>query len=164
MRTETIVKTYLKFDELNDEQKEQVIENNFAYDAWHYEHCMQERIDTLKALAKRINGRLDYCISCVPDRGEFIKIDHDNEDDLKEYLRELIEDKKDCPLTGVCYDEDIRESLDKNNLSMEALQGVLDGYLESIHREYESMLSVEYIGELCEENEYEFDLDTLKLA
>jgi len=164
MRTETYTRTFATFDELTPEQKELAIEENFS-NAWHYEHCMGERIDTLKVFAKHLNGRLDYSISCVPDRGEFISIDHDlSRRELKEILTSLVNDVNDCPLTGVCYDEDIRDGLKKNELNYFGLQATLNDYLKSIHDEYESMLSVEYISELCEANGYEFDIDTLKLS
>jgi hypothetical protein len=159
MRQETIVKTYLKFEELNDDQKEQAIDGNFS-DGWHYDHCLQERIDTLKALAKELSGGLDYSISCVPDRGEFIKIDHDlEEEELKSIINGLA--SKDCPLTGVCYDYDILEAIVKNDYN---LSDAFFDYIVDIHNEYEAMTSVEYISELCEINDYEFDQDTLKLS
>lgn len=155
MRTETIIKTYLKFDELTKEQKEMAVEVNFS-DGWHYEHCLYERIDTLKAFAKYVRGALDYSISCVPDRGEFISVKGICVESLKEFLR----DKKDCPLTGVCYDEDLRDALKKNSNMSDAFRD----YLKAIHDEYEYMCSKEYIGELCEANGYEFDQDDLELS
>lgn len=157
MRQETIIKTYLTFEELTDEQKQKVIEN-FDNDGFLYEHCMQERINTLKKFAEYVNGELDYSISWVPCRGEYINI-YVEHDDLKEYINDFINDEKDCPLTGVCYDEDLREALRDNSLNE-----ALEGYLNSIHSEYESMLTVEYIGDLCEANEYEFDNETLKIV
>lgn len=159
MRQETIIKTYLTFEELSDEQKQEVVEE-FDVDGYLYEHCLEERIDTLKAFAKYINGNLDYSISCVPSRGEFISIKCDHEDE-KEYLQDFINDKEDCPLTGVCYDEDLRHALKTNDMNLEY---ALYDYLTFIHNEYQSMLTIDYIGELCEANEYEFDADTLKIA
>lgn len=76
----------------------------------------------------------------------------------------LLVNENDCPLTGVYYDEQLRESFDKNNLNKESLQEALDGYINSIHSEYESMTSPKYILELCESNGYEFDADTLKMV
>lgn len=156
MRQETIVKTYLTYDELTEEQKEEAIELNFAQDFWHFEHNLQERIDTLKAFAKYVGGTLDYSISCVPDRGEFIKVRDINLDALKKFLR----DESDCFLTGVCYDEDLKDAIKKNSTMSDAFSE----YLSAIHKEYEYTLSHEYISELCEANEYEFDASTLKLS
>ena len=112
MRTEQITKTYLQFNELDDKQKQTVVET-FDNDGWMYEHCLIERIDTLKKLAEYLNGNLDYCISCVPDRGEFITIKPiDNELDF-DSLWDVIDVEEDCPLTGVCYDHDIIDHLSK---------------------------------------------------
>jgi hypothetical protein len=160
MRTETYTRTFAKFGELTKEQQEKAIENTFSNCPFHYEHCMQERIGTLKGLAEHLGGHLDYSISCVPDRGEFIKITHElSSSDLQEMI-DLILDK-DCPLTGVCYDHDIIDAIVKNDYS---LQKGLNVYLKSIHDEYESMLGVEYISDLCDANDYEFDLDSLTIA
>lgn len=154
MRTEAIIKTYAKFNELNQEQKQKVIEN-FDRDGWLYEHCMKERIETLKKFATYINGSLDCSIGCVPDRGEFISIKDFNQ---AMYLKAL--KLKDCPFTGVCYDDDLIDCLNRFG----ELYAGLNCYLESIHQEYESMLTEDYIGDMCEANDYEFDLDTLEIA
>ncbi len=157
MRQETIIKTYLTFEELSDKQKQKVVEE-FEVDGYLYEHCLEERIDTLKAFAKYINGILDYSISCVPDRGEFITIKR-KDHFMIQNITELIELDECCPLTGVCYDDDLIKLLTKY-----CVQDALNKYLDSIHEEYKRMLTIDYIGELCEANEYEFDADTLKIA
>ena len=163
MRQETIVKTYVTFDELAKEQQEKVVEQ-FSYDGSLYEHCMEERIATLKAFAEYIGGKLDYSLSCVPCRGEFIKIDHElTEKGLKLVLRDFATLKDDCPLTGVCYDEDLRYHVKSCDYSSEGLRRALSKYIQDIHKEFEAMCTVEYIGELCEANEYEFDAETLEL-
>lgn len=163
MRTKTIIKTYVSFNELTDEQK-QIVVDNFDRDGYLYEFNMVDRIATLEAFAKYLNGKLDYSISCVPDRGEFIKISVDCEETLKSNLTEFMNDKNDCPLTGACYDEDLRDALEHTNLDNNALKDALQDYLNSIHSEYESMLTLEYIEDMCNANDYEFDLETLELA
>ena len=42
---------------------------------------------------------------------------------------------------------------------MENLREALKKYIESIHREYEDMLSDEYLTDYCEANGYEFTED-----
>lgn len=168
MRTETVTRVIKSFDELTDDEKDKVIEVNFE-NAWHFEHSLQERIETLEAFASRLGGKLDYSISCVPDRGEYIEIentiyDEGARDIFQDRVREFIEDEKDCPLTGVCYDEDLRDSLKKYYPDFQCISYALKDYLNAIHKEYEYTLSHEYIGELCEANEYEFYTDTWKMA
>jgi len=163
MRIETIIKTYVSFNELTDEQK-QIVADNFDIDGQLYEHCMEERIDTLKSFATYLKGNLDYSISCVPDRGEFIEIKDICEDEIKDKLTQFVNNPNDCPLTGVYYDEDLRESLKNNTLDKQGLKYALQDYLNSIHSEYESMLTLEYIEDMCNANDYEFDLETLELA
>jgi hypothetical protein len=148
-----IEKKIVTFDELNDEQKSKAIELNFS-DGWIYEYCLHERIDTLKEYAKFIGGKLDYSISCVPDRGEFITIKDFDQVKFRQSFK-----LKDCALTGVCYDDDLIDFLNKFG----SLDMALRAYIDDIHDEYESMLKIDSIGELCESNNYEFYLDTLKM-
>jgi len=145
--TETI-KLY-KFSEASDELKDK-IRDDFSSDI--YEHHMDERIATLKELAELLNGRLDHSLSCVPDSGEFITITPNYGDLNFEALKGL--DLENCPLTGVCYDCDVLENLNANNL-----QDILNNYIDCIHNEYNSMLQDDYLSNLCEVNEYEFTDD-----
>lgn len=154
------IKIY-KFDEASRELKDKIIEN-FDCEGFIYEHCMSERIDTLKKLAMYLNLELDYSISCVPSRGEFIKFDtkNDDVDNLWGDLKEL--SKQDCPLTGCCYDHDLLDYFKIDNGHYEAIDALNEAaskYIESIHKEYESMLTDEYIRNMCESNEYEFTED-----
>lgn len=163
MRQETITKTYLQFSELTDEQKEKAIEENFS-DAFHYEFCMEERIDSLKGLATFLKGELDYSLSPVPDRGEFIKIKPigDGYELNFEALKEIADE--DCPFTGVCYDDDLLDGLAKNGFDQSGLNRTLTEYIKSIHDEYEAMTSFGYIEEFCEAHYFEFDASTLKMV
>jgi len=150
------IKVYT-FEEASPELKEK-IKDNFRYKYDLYEHCMSERIDTLEEFAKHIDCRLDYSISCVPDRGEFISVvPFTSYHNTYELLQELLEEKKDCPLTGVCYDEDLREFFKGKKINDETLRECFDSYIKSIHDEYESMFEDEYLNEHCEANGYEFN-------
>lgn len=154
----TIKKEYkvYKFNEATRELKNK-IKNYLSDDGSFFDHILQERIETLKALAKVLNGNLDYSISCVPDRGEYIRIKPLNEWNLDfDELLKVIKSNEDCPLTGVCYDHDILDLLSKDGISTDSLKMALDNYLDSIHSEYESMLEDDYINDLCEANDYEF--------
>jgi len=136
----------------------------FSNCPYHYEHHMSERIATLKKLAEVLEGDLDYSLSCVPDRGEYITIkprenysyDDSIDDHILNYqaLWDLINVDKECPLTGVCYDDDLLDDLSKYGI-----QTALNNYIKSIHNEYEDMISEEYLSEHCEANGYEFNED-----
>lgn len=151
------------FKEASKELRDK-IRNEFSSDSWLYEHNMQERIDTLKKLAEILDGELNYCLSEIPDRNEFIKISPKdgyvyNESLDFDNLWKVISQEKDCPFTGVCYDHDIIDHFTKYNLNMETLNNALTDYIESIHKEYESMLEDDYLIDLCEANKYEFTED-----
>lgn len=154
MRQVTEIKTIYKFNTAPDKIKEK-IRDFLSVDL--YEHNMIERIETLKKVAEILNGKLDYSLSCVPDRGEFISIKPSNMYEL-DYtaLWELIDVEKDCPLTGHCYDHGIIDQLTKYSMTDNNLNNILNNYIKSIHDEFESMLKDEYLSELCEANEYEF--------
>ena len=110
---------------------------------WHdlNQHSVDEVIDSLTALQKEIGGDLDYSISSVSDRGEFITLkDYD-----KEALFSLSAD--DCSLTGVCWDVDLIEGLKSGNT---------ENVLHSLHNDTEHCYSDKGLFEMCEANEYEF--------
>jgi len=159
--TETF-KVY-KFDKAPEHVKEK-IRDYFHFDTDFGQFMLDERIETLKKLAEELNLELDYSLSVVPDRGEFIKMDlkndaYDEEEELKEVerrIQEFLNDEADCPLTGVCYDEDIRDSIRKNGGDFEALKDALDEYIGDIHKEYENMCEDEYLSDYCDANGMEF--------
>ena len=113
-------------------------------DNWHdlNEHSVQEVADSLKGLQIVIGGDLDYSISSLPCRGEYIEF-KDYEEDL---LNEL--DANELPLTGVCWDGDLIESMQKD--------GDAYGVLRALHQDTEYIYSDEGLKELFEANEYEF--------
>ena len=66
MREVTTITKLYTFKEASSELRDKIREISFG-DAWHFEHILQERIETLEAFASFIDGNLDYSISCVPD-------------------------------------------------------------------------------------------------
>mgnify|MGYP003126522061 CR=1 FL=1 len=113
-------------------------------DNWHglNDHSVHEVVDSLKALQKVIGGDLNYSIGQSPARGEFITFKNYNEDSLKEL------NAGECPLTGVCWDIDLIESMQTD--------GNAHGVLRALHEDSEYIYSDEGLREFCEANEYEF--------
>ncbi len=137
-----IYNTY-KFNELSEEAKQSAFD--YIRNNWHDlgQHVVEEVVDSLKALEKAVRGDLDYSISIVPDRGEYIRItDYD-----KQALKELNKKKDDCPLTGVCYDYDVIQSL---------VNGDIEEVLNTIHKEGEYIYSDEGLTDMIEANDYDF--------
>lgn len=110
------------------------------------QHHIEDLIESLKALAKYVNADLDYSISIVPDRGEFIKITNVE----RGLLKELYNKREDLPLTGICYDQDLIELLYKGDFELEY------GAFGIIHKEGEYIYSDEGLLDICQANEYEF--------
>lgn len=140
MRTKTI-NIYTIDEHPNPEKCFDWIRNN-----WHDlgQHCVDEMIDSLKALAKEIDGELDYSLSIVPDRGEYVTIKEFN----RAKLARLYKRREECPLTGMCYDQDVIEALNKDELE--------SAVLKTLHAEGEYIYSDEGLRETCEANGYEF--------
>ena len=173
MRTVTKSFPVYTFESAPKEVKENIIEY-FANDSFLYEHCMSERLDTLKVVANLLYATLDYSLSCVPDRGEYIRFIPKNDELNYQSLWDAINIEKECPLTGMCYDHDFIDSLTKYSLinpneefkhkGIEykvnaGIEEACTNYIQSIHEEYEAMLTEDYIGDLCEVGEYEFTAD-----
>lgn len=146
MKSKISIQFKYEFDELTDEAKQNVF--NHIRENWHDlgEITVQEYIDSLKELANQINGDLDYSISQVPDRGEYIKLTDFNESKLKE----LEQNKDNCPLTGVYSDLNCIEAL---------IDDDLDQILNQIHDEVECTYSDENLADMMNANNYEFDQD-----
>ena len=113
-------------------------------DNWHdlNEHSVQEVADSLKGLQTVIGGDMEYSISSFPFRGEYIAF-KDYDEDL---LNEL--DANELPLTGICWDGDLIESMQKD--------GDAYGVLRALHLDTEYIYSDEGLQEFCEANDYEF--------
>ena len=92
---EVAVKAYIIDSHPNKEAVFEWVRNN-----WHdlADVDLEDIVQSLKALADHIDGTLDYSISCVPDRGEFIRLSGFNQS----LLNKLNAD--DCPLTGMWSD------------------------------------------------------------
>ena len=110
---------------------------------WHdlAQHSVDEFVCSLKVLAEAVDATLDYSISAVPDRGEFITLKDMNTSKLKR-LKAV-----NCELTGVCYDNDVIHA---------AQQGDVFNALSILHLESEYIYSDEALYNMCEANAYEF--------
>lgn len=141
MRKITITKNVYTFNEADHRLKQLIIANSFENDPHYGSYMLEEHIDSLKSLANYLRTTLDYSISLVPDRGEFIKFGEFDLNDLKEL------DKDNCPLTGCYADYAVIEALEKNDMSI---------VIDAIQKKYQYMLTNEAIAEHCEANGYEF--------
>ena len=108
------------------------------------EHERDYFIESLCALSKRIGGNLDYGVSLVPDRSEFIRFtDYD-----EELLAEL--DAGTCPLTGCFWDVEVIEHLRADDMW---------GLMSKLHDAHDYHYSDEALHETAEANEWEFNKD-----
>lgn len=143
MRQETI-NIYTIEDHPNKEACFEWIRSN-----WHDlgDDILREMIGSLEALAEAVNGKLDCCLSIVPDVSEYVNItDYD-----VSALRELEAIKDECPLTGLCYDYDVIVGLSNDALDIQVLN--------VLHSEGEYLYSDEGLTVMCLANEYEFNED-----
>ena len=108
------------------------------------EFNLMELSQSLQALRDVIGGTLDYSISGTPCHNEFIRFEGYD----KEKLNSL--DSQECPLTGVCFDVDVIESIKENNP---------EKIIEIAHENCEYTYSSEYLLEHCIANGYEFKED-----
>ena len=115
-------------------------------DNWHGlgDYAVEDFIESLKALAHSVRGKLDYSISLVPSRGEFIYLESYDHEALKAL------NPDDLPLTGVIYDIYVIQALREGNI---------EHSLSFLHDEGEYIYSDEALEELCESNEYYFTED-----
>jgi hypothetical protein len=103
---------------------------------------LDDIVASLKALAAHIKGHLNYSVSCVPDRGEFVRLTDFNSDLLKEL------DADSYPLTGTWSDYCVIQSAQNDNL-----QSVV---LKVCHDSGEFRYSDEGLEEFLFMNEYLF--------
>lgn len=137
------IKVYTIEDHPNVEKCYEWIRNN-----WHdlNNYSVDELVKSCNALNDHIGGNLKYSISAVPDRGEHITFtDYDSD-----ALSELQADE--CPLTGVCWDQDVIEALQNGHKNFQKV-------LDSLHSETEHVYSNDGLYDLCVANEYEFTED-----
>lgn len=134
-----ITYTVYKIDEHPDEDKcyEWMREN--LHDL--AEHEGDALLASLNDLHKYIGGELDWNVSLVPDRNEFIRFtDYD-----KEMLAELDADA--CPLTGCFWDAEVIEHLRANDMR---------GLMNKLHEAHDSCYTDEALHEAAEMNGWEF--------
>jgi hypothetical protein len=105
------------------------------------DHESDEFMASLTKLHEHIGGNLDYSVSLVPDRGEFIRFtDYD-----EELLAEL--DAGDCPLTGFFWDAEVIEHLRTDDMW---------GLMCKLHDAHDYHYTDEALHETAEANEWEF--------
>ena len=202
MRQETIIKTYLKFNELNDEQKEKVIENyrdiNVDYEWWQFiKEDFHAQLDILgfydiesyfsgfwsQGDGASFTGKFNY-----PENEKEVEtilkklIDGYNyKDDKLDYAKNIlrngmIEKKKDiddeyypCKLeiysrSNYCHSNTMQLLNNDNNDFLDNCRWLVDEYYKTLENEYYYLISDEAIKETLIINDYEFDVDTLKIG
>ena len=149
MRQETIVKTYLKFSELNKEQQEQVIEN--LYDINVRDEWYDSTYDYYESKLKKL-GFYDIkfefsgfwsqgdgaCFTAKHKRGTIYK-------------------------TGR-YSHSNTMRCDESDVLLMVAKRIANKLYKSLYEDYDYSTSKAAIIETIEANEYEFDQDTLKIV
>lgn len=108
------------------------------------EHEVDDLINSLVKLRETIGGQLNYSLSQVPDRGEYIRFtDYD-----EEALAKL--DEESCPLTGVFCDHDVIECIRNNDMR---------GLISRLHDWCEYHYTDEAIEEQALVNDWEFTIE-----
>lgn len=105
------------------------------------EHSVNDIVDCLNALQKKIGGKLDYSIGVYGE--SYVVFENYNKADFKA----LYKTKDNCPVTGICHDITILECLKKNDFGQ---------LFKEINNEYEYVYSDEGLTEMFEAQEYEF--------
>lgn len=120
---------------------------------WHDlgEPDVSEMADSLRALSDAIGCRIDYSISIVPDRGEYVRADTSSYDHTA--FLSLYRQREDLPLTGMWCDHTILEAFNQGRGELES------SVLRTLHAQGEWLYSDAGLRELCESNEYLFRED-----
>ena len=167
MTKQHIITTYTINEHPDQDAVYQYIREN-----WHDlgQHYIDDSVESMKSCSEYFNATIDYSVSIVPDRGEFISLQIDDlniaelsGNRLRTYLvNNFPEIDKCCPFTGVCCDEAL---LDPFRVFIkkpddQSFQDLLDeaghNLLKDIHSEGEYIYSDEGIHEFIDINEYEF--------
>jgi len=202
MRQETIIKTYLKFNGLNEEQKEKVIENNrdinVDYEWWQFiKEDFHAQLDILgfydiesyfsgfwsQGDGASFTGKFNY-----PENEKEVEtilkklIDGYNyKDDKLDYAKNIlrngmIEKKKDiddeyypCELeiysrSNYCHSNTMQLLNNDNDDFLDNCRWLADEYYKTLENEYYYLISDKAIKESLIANDYEFDIDTLKIG
>jgi len=105
------------------------------------DHESEQFHASLRNLHEHIGGELDYSVSLVPDRGEFIRFtDYD-----EELLAEL--DADTCPLTGCFWDAEVIEHLRADDMR---------GLMNKLHDAHDFYYTDDGLWEVAWANEWEF--------
>ena len=130
---------------------------------WHNlgDHCLHDAVNSLKAFASYFGASVDYSISLNRSRGEHITFDRaDNGAKAREYMD--LDLSVSCPFTGVYYDEILLHAFrDSDNTTsvVDMLEQAGVNLLSALHGEGEYIYSDEGLRDMCEANEYEFNVD-----
>lgn len=159
MRTETIIKTWYKFDELPKETQEKAIENlwdlNVAHRWWDFIHEDAENIG-LKIIEFDLNrggyckGKLLYSAKTVAKK---ILKDHGDTCDTYQLAVVFLASRS----SNVNDDDEVIDEEKAEELEVEFERALCKEYLYILRKEYEYLTSREAIIESIYANEYEFD-------
>lgn len=136
MRTKTI--NCYKFDELSDKAKENVKYTLCTEYVW-----MNEAIESLRAFAYEIGVTItNYSIDAGCSANSYIIWDGTPH---SRFIKE--------ELTGYCMDSPLTKTWNNTR----DVDKCFEELLSNIQMDYESQFEDEYLIEMCEANEYEFD-------
>lgn len=149
MRQETIVKTYLKFNELSDKQKSKVLDKlrdiNVEHDYWH-EHITDDFKIKLESLGY---SDIKTQFSGFWSQGDGASFSAKKED------LEITTSGRNChDMTMQCESDSLLQ--DARKLARE--------YYKDLQKSYEYDTSDAAVIETIEANDYEFDSETLTIA
>jgi hypothetical protein len=174
-RTETIVKTYYKFEELDDTRKEKVMTNyydiNVDHGWWELTYMDAETIGL------KITG-FDIGRGCSID-GDWNKSPLEIAEAILANHGEACETYKLASVFKPAYETmisvlDIKQANETEDagayeqtmleFSEEFERELKQEYLSMLRREFEHLTSEEAIAETLTINDYEFDIDTMRIA
>lgn len=154
MRKETIVKTWLTFDELSEKGQAKALSDNYninVSDSFWYESIYEYT----KEINCKING-FDI------DRGSYCELEFTA--NVEDVANAIIKNHGESCDTYKLAKTFLSDSLLQSNLSYQELcdefkKDLSEEYLSILRREYEYLTSDEAIKETIEANEIEFDAD-----
>jgi hypothetical protein len=134
---------------------------------WHDlgDNVLQEMSDSLRAFADNIGAKVNWSISIVPDRGEFIRFGFgDCETPTLGGVMLRLDLSGNCPSTGWCYEETIldafREAAKDASATLESvLSDIEHNVLTALHNEGDYLYGDDGLYEMCECNGYEFNAE-----
>lgn len=148
MRTETITKTILTFDELSEDQQNKVMEKLYYINVDHdwYDFIYEDANNIGLKITGFDIGRSNYCeIDFIEDHVEIAK-------------KIILEHGASCESYKTAQNF-LRTKMSEEDFEKE----IAEDYLRMLRNEYEYLTSEEAIKETIKANEYEFDADTLEI-